>query len=261
MKYLKEFRIFEEVQSDLLYLKDDEIEALPAFKRMVKFLSDLRESIPEDQRRGRASFGPFIWTGSSLARAKGINVLDLWGAQYPFKFNPKNGSLKYGQETVNKNFELPYRTIDDWNRAVEELDKFQLARFLDMTMLTFRSLADPAKLQKWIGKKIDSVIEDNQYSANWLPNKISEEEAIKAGIQNLSVIVPHIMELHGISKSEGILMDFNKMLVEYFYKKIKKDTGRIGEVPEIYRKGVLSKIGYSDAESNSIGALKDIGIF
>ena len=140
MKYLKEFRIFEEVQSDLLYLKDDEIEALPAFKRMVKFLSDRRENIPEDQRRGRANLEPFTWTGSNLARAKGISVLDLWGTQYPFKFNPKNGSLKFGQETVNKNFELPYRTIEDWNRTVEELDKFQLARSLNMTMLTFRSV-------------------------------------------------------------------------------------------------------------------------
>jgi hypothetical protein len=260
MKYLKEFRIFEEVQSDLLYLKDDEIEALPAFKRMVKFLSDLRESIPKDQRGGRASLGPFIWTGSSLARAKGISVLDLWGSQYPFKFNPKNGSLKYGQETVNKNFELPYRTIDDWNRAVEEADKFHLAVFLGIKMPTLRTFADPKRLKKWIAKEMEDAIEDARRTFGKQRGQTIEGN-IEGIAKRLSIIVPHIIDLYKIDKNDTSLADFNKIVIDYLIKKTKADPEGIGDIPEIYRAEVLAKLGYSDDDAKAIKDLHDIGIF
>jgi hypothetical protein len=257
MKYLKEFRIFEETQSGPLYLEHAEIEALPAFKRMTKFIGSIQDSTG-DKRPARPGFS---WTEEGIVHKRGIRILAIPYSRYSLRFNPKNRSLKYGQETINKNFELPYETLDDWNKAVEEADKFQLARYLNMNMSTFRSLADPAKLQRWIGKTIEAAVESNQYKASWLPNKTSDGEAIEIEIRSLSAIVPHIIELHGIPKSSETSIDFNKMLVEYFAKKIKKDTGRIEEVPEIYRKGVLSKMGYSDDESNVIASLKDVGIF
>jgi len=256
MKYLKEYKTYEEASLGRIELSHDQIEALPAYKRLAAFVKNIRSVQPTLG----SGYNDLAWEDTGTISAKGIRILGVAYSPYTFRFNPRNQSLKYGQETINKGFELKYETLEDWNRAVEEADKFHLAVFLGIKMPTLRSFADPKKLKKWILGEIENVISDARMTFG-----IQRGQTVEGNIEKikkkLSVIVSHIMDLYKMDKNDTGLTDFDKIAVDYFSKETKGNPGKIGDIPEMYRADVLAKLGYSDDDANAILDLHDLGIF
>ena len=141
MRYLKAHPIYEAQLSNGCYAPSiEELEQLPAYKALTHYLDQTvtrRSYTLEDKN--------YKWDTDSRANAKGIRILRLANSHYWFKINPCINTIYYGQEKVNKDFEVDLSHLEGWNQAIELVGQYSIARSHNVRFSVLRGLGDHPK--------------------------------------------------------------------------------------------------------------------
>jgi len=139
MRYLKTHPIYEAQLSNGCYAPSiAELEQLPAYKALTHYLD-------QTVTRGPYTSENYAWDTQSQANAKGIRIIGLANSHYAFKINPCINTIYYGQEKVNKEFEIDLSTLEGWNQAIQIVGQYSIARSHNVRFSVIRKLEDHPK--------------------------------------------------------------------------------------------------------------------
>jgi len=167
MRYLKVHPIYEAILSNGCYAPSiAELEQLPAYKALTHYLD---RSVTHRQY----SFGDknYLWDTDSQANGKGIRILRLANSHYWFKINPCINMIYYGQEKVNKDFEIDLSNLEGWNQAIEIVGQYSIARSLDVRFSVIQGLsANPKRILNLLynGNPSDTSRDSQQFNSRGL---------------------------------------------------------------------------------------------
>lgn len=217
MRYLKPFPLLEqEAKPNFLNPTPGQLEALPAWRELLEIYAQLEEG-------SEAGIEPHLNRAiSPERRAKDpVKKLEIFQGRYIFSFNPRSRTLYYDKEKINKNFELKFDTLEDWNKAIEIAGLFAMARvFLSINFdYLLRMLKDPKKF--WEG---------------------SAEE--------VEIIKKYLLDHATFTQTD---------LERYFVSRLQKNISFLGEIPANYDKStLLQQAGYSQEEAQSLLLVHDM---
>lgn len=223
MKYLKPFALLEqEAKPNFLNPTPGQLEALPAWRELQDLYAQLEEGSEAgiEHHLHRAI--------SPERRAKDpVKKLEIFQCRYVvFSLNPRSRTLYYGMEKVNKNFELKFDTLEDWNKAIEIAGLFAMARvFLSIDFdYLLRMLKDPKKF--------------------W------EKEVWPGSAEEVEIIKKYLLDHATFTQTD---------LERYFVSRLQKNISFLGEIPANYDKSnLLQQAGYSQEEAQSLLLVHDM---
>ena len=167
MRYLKVHPIYEAQLSNGCYAPSiEELERLPAFQALTHYLD---QAVSHRQY----SFGDknYLWDTDSQANGKGIRILRLANSHYWFKINPCINTIYYGQEKVNKDFDVDLSNLEGWNQAIELVGQYSIARSLDVRFSVIQGLrANPKRILNLLynGNPSDTSRDSQQFNSRGL---------------------------------------------------------------------------------------------
>jgi len=134
MRYLKTHPIYEAVLANGCYAPSiEELKQLPAYKALTHYLD-------QTVTRNSHSSDNYAWDTQSQANAKGIRILSLANSDYWFKINPCINTIYYGQEKVNKDFDVDLSNLEGWNQAIKLVGQYSIARSLNVRFSVIHGL-------------------------------------------------------------------------------------------------------------------------
>ncbi len=242
MRYLSPFKLYEEDTRSCFTLSEEEIEQLPAFQKLMKYLNGA--SI--DARREL-----FKWDNSPISYRKGIRSFKLGNSIYTFKINPCTGTIYYGQEKVNKNFYVDLTTKEGWNHAIEEIGKYSIAREYGVPIATIKNLHKNAKklgnLVAFGHPLSDGSIPNfgKVFLFGFIPNKTDLD---KKSMNTLAYLLDG--EVGGVE----VMKSLSSLVAS--------DITNIKYIPDTFDKvEILKGAGYTENQARSLIGSSDLGIF
>jgi hypothetical protein len=165
MRYLKAHPIYEAQLSNGCYAPSiEELERLPAFQALAHYLDQTANwrSYSSGDKWGTT------WDTTSQANAKGVRILRIANSYYWFKINPCTNTIYYGQEKVNKDFEIDLSNLEDWNQALELVGQYSIARSHQVRFSVIRGLqSNPKRILNFLynDNPSDTGRDSQQFSA------------------------------------------------------------------------------------------------
>ena len=231
MRYLKAHPIYEAILSNGCYAPSiAELEQLPAYQALTHYLD---QAVSHRQY----SFGDknYLWDTDSQANGKGIRILRLANSHYWFKINPCINMIYYGQEKVNKDFEIDLSNLEGWNQAIEIVGQYSIARSLDVRFSVIQGLrANP--------KRILNLL----YNGNPSDTSRDSQEFNTRGLLTLEYL---------LGKED---------LTSVFVKLITQNASNLRHLPSNWsdtdRLALLKQAGFSDEDAQGVLLSSEFGL-
>lgn len=149
MRHLQNFRLFEqEIEQKCFAPSYEELEKLPAYQELDSYLRNMPLKSRSFGHHGLQDGGIIRWDGPESSYQKGIRTFDTVNSVYTFKLNPCSKTIYYGKEKVNKDFDVPFDTLDDWNKAIRILGEYSIGRHMGVPYSGIRKIreTDPKRI-------------------------------------------------------------------------------------------------------------------
>lgn len=230
MKHLFEYSVFEE-ESGCTAPEKEELEKLPEFQRIVRLVRDLASAYPGSRYdlKGRNPNGykpgspdEYIWSVTKSYK-QGIREIYFPIGYYYFRISPCKGTIYYGQELVNKKYDLNFNSLKDWDAAFGEIGIYSIARYLNVRRsVVDKMIIEPGRIITFFAKLEHEVNEKRKYD----------------------LMRNYLLEVARM-KGNDVYADLAKM--------VKKDISVIDKLPDGFDKKEIVKLaGYPESTARSV---------